>query len=91
MLAPAESPLARKKSTLYTLKTVYGEKGVKGLFAGVVPRVIWITIGGGIFFGVYEKTKTLVGWTLIRLKSEECFLQLFVRFGLKCPRKVEIT
>ncbi len=61
MLAPAESPLAQKKSTIFTLKTVYSEKGVKGLFAGVVPRVIWITIGGAIFFGVYEKTKTLVG------------------------------
>jgi hypothetical protein len=28
-----------------------------------VPRVIWITLGGFIFFGVYEKVKVLT-WTL---------------------------
>ena len=26
------------------------------LFAGVVPRVLWISIGGAIFLGGYEKT-----------------------------------
>ena len=26
-----------------------------GLFAGLVPRVTWISIGGAVFFGVYEK------------------------------------
>ncbi|CAG0917232.1 unnamed protein product [Notodromas monacha] len=36
---------------------VYREKGIKGLFAGVVPRVIWISVGGAIFLGVYEKVK----------------------------------
>ena len=30
------------------------------LFAGVVPRVMWISIGGFIFFGAYEKTKCLI-------------------------------
>lgn len=30
------------------------------LFAGFVPRVIWIFLGGGIFFGVYEVTARLV-------------------------------
>jgi solute carrier family 25 S-adenosylmethionine transporter 26 len=27
---------------------------------GVGPRVLWIGIGGSIFFGVLEKTKTLL-------------------------------
>ena len=26
-----------------------------GLFAGLVPRVTWISVGGAVFFGVYEK------------------------------------
>lgn len=26
------------------------------MFAGLTPRVMWITIGGLIFFGVYEYT-----------------------------------
>lgn len=46
----------------YALKHVYQTRGVKGLFAGVVPRVIWISIGGSVFLGVYEKVKiTLSG------------------------------
>ena len=30
------------------------------LFSGIVPRVSWISIGGFIFFGVYEKSKALL-------------------------------
>ncbi|KAK3918747.1 S-adenosylmethionine mitochondrial carrier protein [Frankliniella fusca] len=37
-----------------TLRTVYRGEGIQGLFSGITPRVIWITIGGLIFFGVYE-------------------------------------
>ena len=54
------------------------EKGVSGLFAGVSPRVTWISIGmkyqphlwlvtliyllsgGAVFFGVYEKAKSVL-------------------------------
>ena len=60
MLAEAKSDLALKNSTVYAIKVVYGERGVKGLFAGVVPRVMWITIGGAIFFGVYEEAKVFL-------------------------------
>ena len=34
---------------------------IPGLFAGVVPRVTWISLGGAVFFGVYEKSKALLG------------------------------
>lgn len=33
---------------------VYHEGGIRSLFAGVVPRVIWISLGGAIFLGAYE-------------------------------------
>lgn len=33
------------------------EEGMKGLFAGVVPRVIWISLGGAVFFGAYEAAR----------------------------------
>jgi solute carrier family 25 S-adenosylmethionine transporter 26 len=33
------------------------EEGVRALFSGIGPRVIWISIGGSIFLGVYEKAK----------------------------------
>ena len=60
MLAEAKSDLALKNSAVYAIKVVYKERGVKGLFAGLVPRVMWITIGGGIFFGVYEQAKVFL-------------------------------
>ncbi|CAG5121284.1 unnamed protein product [Candidula unifasciata] len=44
-------------SILYVLKHVAQEKGIRGLFSGMVPRVIWISIGGSVFLGVYEKVK----------------------------------
>lgn len=33
------------------------EEGVSGLFAGCVPRVAFIGLGGAIFFGAYEAAK----------------------------------
>ncbi|XP_061933869.1 S-adenosylmethionine mitochondrial carrier protein homolog isoform X1 [Apis cerana] len=46
-----------KLKILYILKDIYKDKGLQGLFAGVSPRVIWITLGGFIFFGIYEEIK----------------------------------
>ncbi|KOC65335.1 S-adenosylmethionine mitochondrial carrier protein, partial [Habropoda laboriosa] len=51
---------ASKLKILYILEDVYTEKGLHGLFAGVGPRVIWITIGGFIFFGTYEVARTII-------------------------------
>ncbi|XP_028047786.1 S-adenosylmethionine mitochondrial carrier protein isoform X2 [Monomorium pharaonis] len=39
------------------LKEVYRDHGVKGLFAGFIPRITSFTIGGFIFFGVYEQAR----------------------------------
>ena len=30
------------------------KEGLKVLFAGVVPRTLWISAGGAVFLGVYE-------------------------------------
>jgi solute carrier family 25 S-adenosylmethionine transporter 26 len=37
-----------------TFRALLHEGGPKRLFAGVVPRVMWISIGGFVFFGAYE-------------------------------------
>lgn len=29
-------------------------EGLKVLFAGVMPRTLWISAGGAVFLGVYE-------------------------------------
>jgi len=59
MLAAAGSADA-KLNTLSVMQVVVKEKGMSGLFAGVTPRVTWISIGGAVFFGVYEKAKSLL-------------------------------
>ncbi|KAI9486442.1 MAG: mitochondrial carrier domain-containing protein [Benjaminiella poitrasii] len=38
-----------------TMKRIVQEEGSRKLFAGLGPRVLWISVGGGIFLGVYEK------------------------------------
>lgn len=58
MLAKKGSPLA-KGQVLPVLRVIWIEKGLHGLFAGLVPRVLWISAGGAIFLGVYEKTKEI--------------------------------
>uniref|UniRef100_A0A914W6T9 Mitochondrial carrier protein PET8 n=1 Tax=Plectus sambesii TaxID=2011161 RepID=A0A914W6T9_9BILA len=36
------------------LTEIFKLDGVRGLFAGVVPRTIWMALGGFVFFGAYE-------------------------------------
>ncbi|GAQ79393.1 mitochondrial substrate carrier family protein [Klebsormidium nitens] len=42
------------------ISKMVAEEGAGSLFKGVGPRVLWIGIGGSIFFGVLEKTKSLL-------------------------------
>lgn len=35
-------------------KQIYVSEGGRALFAGVVPRTLWISAGGAVFLGVYE-------------------------------------
>ena len=51
------------KGVIDTAQRVFveGNRGPSVFFAGVVPRVFWIGIGGFVFFGAYEaSTKALV-------------------------------
>ena len=59
MLAKSESEMATKESLKFAIGVIYKEKGIKGLFAGLIPRTLWMSIGGAVFFGVYEKVKIL--------------------------------
>lgn len=45
---------------LHCVNTIAREEGASTLFKGIGPRVLWIGIGGSIFFGVLERTKKLV-------------------------------
>ncbi|KAK6598880.1 mitochondrial carrier protein PET8 [Botrytis cinerea] len=44
----------QKKSTKVLLKEIIAKGGPKAFFAGIGPRVMWISIGGAIFLGSYQ-------------------------------------
>lgn len=41
-----------------TMKRVYADEGMATLFSGIQPRVFWISIGGAVFLGCYEQSKS---------------------------------
>ena len=47
------------KGFVDAFKRVYHEEGAGKLFAGVQPRVLWISIGGALFLGMYEHIKSV--------------------------------
>ncbi|NXR72590.1 SAMC protein, partial [Pycnonotus jocosus] len=59
MLAKAGSSTA-SGNVLAALGGIWRTQGLSGLFAGVVPRMAAISLGGFIFLGTYEKTRQLL-------------------------------
>jgi solute carrier family 25 S-adenosylmethionine transporter 26 len=57
MLAQRHVPSA---NTFKALVHIAAAEGPGTLFAGAIPRVLWISLGGFVFFGVYEKAKGLL-------------------------------
>ncbi|XP_009767596.1 probable S-adenosylmethionine carrier 2, chloroplastic [Nicotiana sylvestris] len=45
---------------LHCVSSIVKEEGASTLFKGMGPRILWIGIGGSIFFGVLERVKQLV-------------------------------
>ncbi|XP_063948842.1 S-adenosylmethionine carrier 1, chloroplastic/mitochondrial [Daucus carota subsp. sativus] len=48
------------KGIVDCVQTIIREEGPPALIKGIGPRVLWIGIGGSIFFGVLESTKRLL-------------------------------
>ena len=46
--------------TVNSLMTIWKEEGFLALFSGLGPRVGWITLGGFVFFGAYEKAQEVL-------------------------------
>lgn len=44
----------KQQSPCHIWQTLYKEKGLAGVYSGFVPRVLWTTIGGFIWFGTYS-------------------------------------
>jgi len=47
-------------TTTGILKQIIRDEGIRGLWKGVVPRMIWFSFAGVIFFGTYESTHSLL-------------------------------
>ncbi|XP_021902577.1 probable S-adenosylmethionine carrier 2, chloroplastic isoform X2 [Carica papaya] len=45
------------------VRTIMNEEGPRAFLKGIGPRVLWIGVGGSIFFGVLEKTKQILANT----------------------------
>ncbi|XP_043564236.1 S-adenosylmethionine mitochondrial carrier protein isoform X9 [Chiloscyllium plagiosum] len=59
MLAKTGTTTASGK-VLPVLKNIWETQGISGLFSGIVPRVTWISFGGFIFLGTYDKMHKLL-------------------------------
>ena len=47
----------RYRGVWHALRTIHAEEGWTALFAGIKPRVAWITLGGAVFIGTFEELK----------------------------------
>jgi solute carrier family 25 S-adenosylmethionine transporter 26 len=54
LMLGADAHGVRYTTMLTTLSRVYGEAGMSGLFRGLGPRVSLISLGGLVYFGLYE-------------------------------------
>ncbi|KJA14503.1 hypothetical protein HYPSUDRAFT_49140 [Hypholoma sublateritium FD-334 SS-4] len=54
MLDTRDSSKEKLPSLINRFRSIYISEGPKALFAGVVPRTLWISAGGAVFLGVYE-------------------------------------
>lgn len=60
--AKPPQPSGVNQRFLPTLLHIYRMEGMRGLYKGLVPRVIWISMGGAVFLGSFEiGVRTLEG------------------------------
>ena len=56
--------LAREKQPMFTmLRSILQESGPRAFFAGIGPRIGWISVGGAIFLGSYQWASNTLGGT----------------------------
>ncbi|KAL5560259.1 hypothetical protein UlMin_036470 [Ulmus minor] len=57
------------------VQTIMREEGSHVFIQGTAPRVLWIGIGGSIFFGVLERTKQMLMQRRIEVQKSSSFKQ----------------
>lgn len=56
-LDPSSDYTPQQRNPFRILRLLYRQKGIQGIFSGFVPRVMWTTVGGFIWFGTYKLVK----------------------------------
>lgn len=42
------------------MQDILKEEGIKGLYRGALMRVMYLSVGGMAFFGIYEEVKSVL-------------------------------
>ncbi|XP_046667316.1 S-adenosylmethionine mitochondrial carrier protein homolog [Homalodisca vitripennis] len=72
MLAEHRPHCPSETRMLPVLREIYRLKGLQGVFAGFVPRTVFIFLGGGVFFGCYDFARGVVeSMPFFKHKSKE--------------------
>lgn len=56
---------------IHGIRTIAKEEGPKALMSGVAPRVLWISLGGAIFFGAFEASKKAFAPFIARNEADQ--------------------
>lgn len=60
MLAESLHKTRPYRTPWHGLQQLFLEGGVKTMFSGAGPRTLWISVGGFLFFGAYEKSSSVL-------------------------------
>src|ERR1700678_2042610 len=59
MLSSPHDPHFISSTPWHGIQQLWREGGLRRVFAGAGPRMIWISAGGFVFFGAYEEITSL--------------------------------
>ena len=59
IMLSADLPVAQRRGILATFRQLQSE-GMRKMFAGAVPRTMWISLGGAVWFGAFEEYRRLL-------------------------------
>jgi len=59
-----------RPSFRFMAKDIWKTRGIRGLYAGCLPRTLWMALGGLIFFGAYESASSFYEYAMIEMSEE---------------------
>lgn len=59
IMLSADLPASQRRGIFETFRQVQRE-GMRKMFAGAVPRTMWISLGGAVWFGAFEEYRRVL-------------------------------